>query len=214
VDEVHITDGSDSDLSDRGLVSLPIDRVIEHAIRSAREIADAKINTVNQRLTDMDKATTLLSETVNRVPTDLQTAIREVLRLMDERDRRIQDHFDAIKRLRETEGALNQKALEAALISQKEATAVSSASLDRAISANATLAAQQVTALAARVTQIADQVIRNQEEVAKIQAGRAAVAEQKVDTRGGWNSIYGGVGTIIALVSLIISAVVVVIGTR
>jgi hypothetical protein len=188
--------------------------ILSTRIRVEREKCEGQFHVAIQRFDDMDKATELLSETVNRVPTDLTKAIGDILRLMDERDRRVEEHFDAIKRLRLSENNLNQTALQAALAAQEKATAVSSASLDRTIEKNAELAAQQVAALSARVTQVSDQGIRTQQQIAEILAGSQAVVAQRVDTRGGATSVYGFVGATVGVLSIIIAAVAVIIATR
>jgi hypothetical protein len=188
--------------------------ILKERLRVEREKCEGQFHVAVQRFVDMDKATELLSATVNRVPTDLQTAIRDVMRLMDERDRRVDEHFEAIKRLRESENNLNQTALQAALAAQEKATAVSSASLDRTIEKNAELAAQSVNALSARVTQVSDQVIRSQQQVAEILAGTQAVVAQKTDTRSGSANVFGLVGAVVGVLGIVLAAVSVIIATR
>jgi hypothetical protein len=187
---------------------------VERAANASRDYVDGQIGILRERFRGIDRATELLSATVNRVPTDLQTAIRDVMRLMDERDHRVQEHFEAIKRLRESEHNLSQAALQAALTAQEKATAVSTASLDRTIEKNAELAAQQVSALSARVTQVSDQGIRTQQQTAEILAGSQAVVAQRTDTRGGATNIYGLVGAVVGVLSLVIAAVAIIIATR
>ena len=169
-----------------------------------------------QRFEDMDKATELLSATVNRVPTDLQTAVKEVLRLMDERDRMVQARFDANEKLSQTESALNQTALAAALAAQEKASAVSTSSLesritsqgfatDRTIEKNAELSAVSAAALGARVTQLNDQLVRVQQQVGEIIAARIAVVEQKTDTRGGASNLYGAIGMVVGIRAFVLA---------
>jgi hypothetical protein len=158
-----------------------------------------------QRFEDLDKATELLSATVNRVPTDLQTAIGQVLTLMNERDRRIGDHFEAIKSLRESEMERSEKMLQQALAYQKETTAVSTASLDRIITSNAQLSVQAIDSLSARVTILSEQIVRNQQQIAEILAGNVAVSEQRVDTRGASANVYGIVGSIVGILAFVLA---------
>ena len=188
--------------------------ILKERLRVEREKCEGQFHVATQRFDDMDRATELLSATVNRVPTDLQTAIRDVIRLMDERDHRVQEHFDAIKRLRESEHNLSQAALQSALTAQEKATAVSTASLDRTIEKNAELAAQQVSALSARITQVSDQGIRTQQQTAEILAGSQAVVAQKTDTRGGAMNVQGYVGMVVSILGVVISAVAIIIATR
>jgi chromosome segregation ATPase len=194
-------------------------------IETERVRCEGHVETLEQRLADIDKATNVLSETVNRVPTDLQTAIKDVLRLMDERDRRVEDRFLANEKLSKTESELNQTALAAALAAQEKASAVSTnsletritgqgASTDRTIDKNAELAAVATSALGARVTQLNDQLIALNREVTGILAGKTAVSEQKVETRGGLSSVYGGIGMAVGVVGLVIAAIAIIVGTR
>jgi hypothetical protein len=173
-------------------------------------LLDSKFETVDQRFADMDKATELLSATVNRVPTDLQTAINEVLRLMDERDHRVQDQFHAIHLLRQTQYELNQQAVKDALAAQKESTGVSYSSLDRTIEKNAELASQQNDALGARVTQVSEMVIRTQQQIAEILAGTQAIVAQKVDTRGSTGTLVGIVGAVVGMLAFVMTIILTV----
>jgi hypothetical protein len=194
-------------------------------IETERVRCEGHVSTVERRLTDMDKATELLSATVNRVPTDLQTAIRDVFRVMDERDRRVDEHFDAIRTLRLSESNLNQTALQAALAAQEKASAVSTNSLesriigqgaatDRTIEKNAELAAAALGSLSARVTELAAQANRTDQRIAEIFAGKVAVAETKTETRGGLSSVYGAVGMIVGVIGIVIAAVAFIVGSR
>ena len=180
---------------------------LTRGLKNERDYVDGQIGILTERLRGIDKATELLSATVNRVPTDLQKAVADLKELMNERDRRIQDQFEAIRRLRESESALNQTALQAALATSKEATAVSAASLDRTIEKNAQLATQAVASVEARVTQLSDSVIVSQKSIAEILASRQAVVEQKTDTRGGAGMIFGIVGAVVGLLGFILAAI-------
>jgi len=184
----------------RGQIATVIARIeVEH------EKCKGQYYVAVQRFDDMDRATQLLSATVNRVPTDLQTAIGEVLRLMDERDARVEARFDANEKLSKTESELNQTALAAALQAAKEASAVQGVATDRTIDKNAELAAVTAAALAARVTQLTEQFISLNSQVTSIMAGKAAVVEQKTDTRSGNANVYGIVGSIVGILAFVLA---------
>jgi hypothetical protein len=225
MDEVSITDTGGGSPEKKIDCRVPVEHMIEHAINAERDYVDGKYETIMQRFADMDKATELLSATVNRVPTDLTKGIQDIMRLMDERDLRVQHRFDANEKLSLTESNLNQTALAAALAAQEKASAVSTGSLeslikgqgaatDRTIEKNAELAAAALAALGARVTELAQQVTRTDQRIAEITAGKVAVAEQKIDTRGGVGSIYGAIGVAVGILSIIIAAVSIIIATR
>jgi hypothetical protein len=211
-------------------------KAIERTASAERDYTDGQIAILRQRMDGqhavtverfrgIDQATELLSATVTRVPTDLQQAVTEILRLMNERDQRVQARFDANEKLSQTESNLNQTALAAALAAQEKASAVSTNSLesritgqgfttDRTIEKNAELAAVSASALGARVTGLAADLVRVQQQIAELLAGRAAVIEQKTDTRGGASNVYGAVGMAIGILSILIVAVTIIIGTR
>jgi hypothetical protein len=198
---------------------------VERAANASRDYVDGQIGVMRERFRGIDRATELLSATVGAVPTDLQKAVSDILRLMDERDARVQERFNANEKLSQTESNLNQTALAAALAAQEKASAVSTNSLesriigqgaatDRTIEKNAELGAQQVIALAARVTELSGQVNRAEQRIGEITAGKVAIAEQKTDTRGGAANVYGLVGMMVGVLSAIIAAVAIIIATR
>jgi hypothetical protein len=209
-----------------GQVHSPFERdYTDGQIAILRQRMDGQHAVTIERFNGIDKATALLSETVTRVPTELQQAVTEILRLMDERDLRVQARFDANEKLSKTESELNQTALAAALAAQEKASAVSTNSLearitgqgsttDRTIEKNAELAAVAAAALGARVTQLTDQLVRVQQQVGEILAAKVAMVEQKTDTRGGASNIYGAVGMVTGILSIVIVAVTIIIGTR
>jgi hypothetical protein len=175
-----------------------------------------------ERLNGIDRATVVLNEIVTNVPTDLQQATIEILRLMDERDRMVQARFDANEKLSQTESALNQTALAAALQAAKEAAAVSATALetritsqsfttDRTIEKNAELSAQAIGALGARVTQQGDLIIRVERQLAELQASKIAVGEQKHDTRGQAGVVQGYIGMVFGLIAIITTIVIAIV---
>jgi hypothetical protein len=220
---------------------------VERASTASRDYVDGQVgmlierirgiaHTEQERFRGIDRATVVLNDIITQVPTDLQTAQQTILRLMDERDRRIvgeiagldervSARFDANALLSQTESSLNQTALAAALAAQEKAAAVQvdtfsslirglGERIDRTIDKNAELASVSANALSARVTQLTDSVTRSQQQIGEILAGRTAVAEQRVDTRGGSANIYGLVGAVVSFLSMIIAAVAVIIATR
>jgi DNA anti-recombination protein RmuC len=197
----------------------------ERQFAAERDFTKGQIAILAERFRGIDKATELLSATVNRVPTDLQQAESRILRLMDERDRMYQARFDANEKLGSRESDLNQTALTAALNAAKEAAAVvketleskidnQGATTDRTIDKNAELAKQEAAALSARVTQLSDQLASQGLQITGIVSGVSAVKEQRVDTRGGLSNAYGAIGAVLGVLSLMIAIAVVIIGTR
>jgi hypothetical protein len=209
---------------------------VERAASASRDYVDGQIGIIKERLRGIDRATVVLNDIVTKVPTDLQTAQSTILRLMDERDRRvagevgeldqrIEARFEANEKLAQTESNLNQTALAAALAAQEKAAQIQvntfdslirglGERIDRTIDKNAELAQVASNALSARVTALSADVTRNQQQIAEILASSQAVVAQKTETRGGASNIYGFVGASVGVLSLIIAAVAVIIATR
>jgi hypothetical protein len=89
--------------------------------RELKEHTDGRFEVVLERLRGIDKATELLNETVNRVPTDLQKAIAQVRELMDERFASVALQFKERDTRSERESRDNKVAVDAAFAAQKEA---------------------------------------------------------------------------------------------
>lgn len=67
------------------------------SIRHFDNVMDARFHAVDVRFAAIDKATNVLSATVNRVPTDLQTAISAVESKMNALDGKFQVGIEALK---------------------------------------------------------------------------------------------------------------------
>jgi acyl-CoA reductase-like NAD-dependent aldehyde dehydrogenase len=78
-------------------------------VASERALTDSQLEVLRERLSGMDRATELLNETVNRVPTALQEAISHVRELIDLGSLSIDKEF-----------AGRDKAIEAALAAQEK----------------------------------------------------------------------------------------------
>jgi hypothetical protein len=56
---------------------------LERGLNSERDYVDGQVGIIIERLQAIDRATVLLNETVNRVPTDLQTAVKNISEVFD-----------------------------------------------------------------------------------------------------------------------------------
>jgi hypothetical protein len=106
---------------------------VRAASAAERDYTDGKVEALSERLAGMvavleerlagiDKATEVLNQTVNRVPTETQVAIGAVRELYDEKFNSVDKQFRA-----------NQTALDAALQAQKEAAGARDESNQKAI---------------------------------------------------------------------------------
>jgi chromosome segregation ATPase len=184
-----------------------------------RHDADAErlqgaINVILQRIQDSDVALRLLSETVNRVPseTDLKTGqlgilieekIKGVYAVLGEREKRTTEA-----------AALADTALKAAFKAQQDAAteqnkanekaiAVSAEATAKTIAKNEQLATAGVSGLDTRFTELKDQV-------ADLRADIRAVTSQR---QGGNTAIAATISVIVAVVA-VIGLVVTIVATR
>lgn len=151
-------------------VSLPDTSVmtteaLERAVRAERDWADGQIETLRERLRGMDRASELLSETVNRTPTDIQIASDHLTSIADERFLSVHNQFDTLAEVtgekftsvvqqlgmmesqRVEQKADTQKAVDAALAAQKEAVKEQTAASERAIAKSEASTAEQLKQL-------------------------------------------------------------------
>lgn len=96
---------------------------VERAVKAERDYVDGQIGILQERLDAIDKATKLLNETVNRVPTALQEGLGNLERIMDERFKSVALQFTERDTRSEREARDNKVAVDAAFAAQKEAAA-------------------------------------------------------------------------------------------
>ena len=94
---------------------------LERGLDAERDYVMGEVRVLEERLHGMDKATSLLSETVNRVPTDMQVAIGNLKELHNERFSSIETQFAERDTRQERESRDNKVAVDAAFAAQKEA---------------------------------------------------------------------------------------------
>jgi hypothetical protein len=96
---------------------------VQRASKGERDYTDGKIELISTRIDGIDRATALLSETVNRVPTETQREVGHLSSLVDERFSSIQIQFKERDTRQERESRDNKVAVDAAFAAQKEAAA-------------------------------------------------------------------------------------------
>jgi len=102
-------------------------------VAAAREHADAGAAVLSQRLDGIDRATEVLNEVVNRVPTDVQQAVGNQRDVMEEKFSSIATQFAERDTRSERESRDNKVAVDAAFAAQKEAAAKQDESNAKAI---------------------------------------------------------------------------------
>jgi len=120
---------------------------VERAVRAERDYVDGVVGILRQRLDAIDKATELLNETVNRVPTDVQKEVGHLRELSDEKFKSIQVQFKERDTRQERESRDNKVAVDAAFAAQKEAASEQNKSNTLAINKSETSTIETINKL-------------------------------------------------------------------
>jgi len=137
---------------------------LERGLDAERDYVKGEVRVLEQRLTAMDIATELLSATVTRVPTEVQTAVGNLRDLHSERFQSIATQFAERDTRQERESRDNKVAVDAAFAAQKEAASEQNKSntlaIDKSERATAETLAKQADLFKSKTdaldTQIAD----------------------------------------------------------
>lgn len=94
---------------------------IEKAIVAERDFTKGQFAILQERLNGIDRATVVLSDTINRTPTEIQKAIHNMRELTHEKFSSIDKQVEERDVRAEREARDNKVAVEAAFAAQKEA---------------------------------------------------------------------------------------------
>ena len=117
------------------------------AVGAERDFVVGQIKVLDERLRGMDRATELLNETVHRVPTEMQEAIRHLEGLVDERFKSVALQFLERDTRSERESRDNKVAVDAAFAAQKEAAAKQDEANQKAIDKSEKATGETITKL-------------------------------------------------------------------
>jgi chromosome segregation ATPase len=182
------------------------------ATSAERDYVNGRIDVLRQRLDGIDKATEVLNETVNRVPTALTEGLGHLQAVMDERFTSIREQFRERDIRSERESRDNKVAVDAAFAAQKEAASEQNKSNTLAISKSETATTETINKLAELVgTQIkamGDKLDDLKERVGRMESVKAGAAERRNEGRASLSSTTAGIGAAVAvlLVALAIYA--------
>jgi hypothetical protein len=140
------------------------------------------------RLDAMDKATVLLSETVNRTPTIVQTEISHVRELVDEQFRNVQGQFTE----RDTRMTLASKAAQEAL--------------DAALAAAAKAAEKTEQNFTKQIDNALDRIGEIKERIDRGEGSAAGGETAGSNTRLNINALIAAAAVVVALVTLVLYA--------
>lgn len=103
------------------------------AFDGMRNYVDGQVAVLSERLGGIDKAEQVFRESLNNVPTDLQRVEGSILRLMDERDRRITGLIDLLRLQLNERYETQVKAVDAALAAQIAAMQTAFVAAEKAV---------------------------------------------------------------------------------
>jgi hypothetical protein len=173
-------------------------------VAAERDYVNGQLDVLRQRLDGVDRATELLNETVNRVPSALTEGLGHLQAVMDERFQSIDKQFGERDTRSERESRDNKVAVDAAFAAQKEAASEQNKSNTLAISKSETATAETINKLAELVrTQIAgmsDKLDDLKERVARIESVKQGGAEATAERRTNLGQTTTLIGTIVAII--------------
>jgi cation transport regulator ChaB len=200
---------------DRRPIPDPTDLTSEalaRAVKAERDYVDGKVSVLGERLDGMDRATKLLSETVNRVPTILTKEIDHLTSLVDERFSSVTVQFKERDTRSERESRDNKVAVDAAFAAQKEAAAKQDEANSKAIDKSEKATTETIKTLADSNRAFADalggKIDDLKERVARIESVKQGAQES---TEAGRDS-NRNIGVIISTALALVFAIVALIG--
>ena len=118
------------------------------ATKAERDYTDGQIGILAERLDGIDRATSLLSETVNSVPSEVIKEVAHLQSVLDERFNSVAIQFKERDTRQEREAKDNKVAVDAAFAAQKEAAAEQNKSNTLAISKSEAATTETINKLA------------------------------------------------------------------
>jgi len=200
---------------------------LARGLSAERDYVDGQISILEQRLDAIDKATELLNETVNRVPTDVQQAVGNLRELVEEQLKSVQTQFRERDTRQERESRDNKLAVDAAFAAQEkqaaaqnksnaEAQTKSEAAIKESIDKQSELFQTTTKAITDKVDDLKDTTARDLAAAASSRADLStritALEQQKVGAGESRTGLYaalaafGVIVTIIVVVATIIAS--------
>lgn len=177
-----------------------------------RDYVDGQIEVIKTRLNAIDKATQLLNETVNRVPTALQEAITHLRELDEEKFASVAQQFNERDTRSERESRDNKVAVDAAFAAQKEAAAKQDESNAKAIDKSEAATTETINKLGELFSSsnkaLSDKIDDLKARVGSIEANRQGGREVESDRNAGLTANSAVLYLIIAVVGIIVTIAV------
>jgi hypothetical protein len=186
---------------------------VNQAIAIARDYTDNKNAVMEERLRGIDRATILLNEEVNRVPSKLTLAVEQVYAVTGERFSSVDKQFKERDIRAEREARDNKVAVDAAFAAQKEAAAKQDEANAKAIDKSEKATAETIKTNQDATIQRLAELTKSQDEikiaVSRLETSKLNATESRTEHRASTGAatgyIFGAVASVIAIVSLALS---------
>lgn len=156
----------------------------EQLLRTAqaeRDYVDGRIDVLIERLSGMDRATELLSDTVNKVPTEVQREVGNLGAVVDEKFTSVDKQFAERDTRSEREARDNKLAVDAAFAAQEKQAVAESVSNQKAIDKSEVATNKAIDKLAelfeSRVGGLAESLSDLKNRVQAIESSKQGVVE-------------------------------------
>jgi chromosome segregation ATPase len=186
---------------------------VNQAVNVAKDYTDGKIAVLVQRIEGMDKATELLSEEVNRVPSKLSQAIENVEKVVDTRFESIAQQFRERDIRSEREARDNKIAVDAAFAAQKESAAREGESNAKAINKSESATTETIKTNQELTSAKIDGLTKGLDEaklaISRLETSKVNASENRTEHRASstaiGNYIFGSIAAFVGIASLILA---------
>lgn len=186
-----------------------VTEAIERAREAERDLFDARIDTVRQRLNGMDEATKVLHESVTRTPTDIQIAVGHLREYHDEKFNSVAKQFEERDVRTAQASTASADALAAALQAAKELVgAQGEASAAAAVKAEVSTAKQidqLVVIISTLEKSIGDRITEIKERIDRSSGGYEGATQAGAVRRAGISQVVAILGVVLFVISIAVS---------
>lgn len=173
---------------------------IERVAKSERDYVIGEIKVLEIRLDAMDEATKVLSDTINRTPTDIDKAIKAIREVFLEKFKAVGKQFDVAEKIRFEQKQDSIIGLNAALSAQKEAVVEQNKSNTLAIGKSEKATTESIATLATLFKTTTDAL---QAQVNDMKEKQKLIEGTGIGLNKGWGLLVSGVGFIILILGFL-----------
>jgi hypothetical protein len=188
---------------------IPEAESLDRRFQAERDYTKAAVEVVMERLAGMDRATALLDESVNRVPTEVTKEVTHLRELTEEHFGSIAQQFTE-RDVRTTEAATAATtAIAAAFAAQKEAAAEQNKANTKAIDKSEAATSETIKQITASFNSKHESLTEKVDDVKTRMNGTEGrskgVTENRTENRANINVWIGAIGAVIAMALLLLA---------